>query len=43
VAIPSGRVEWHIEKSLVDALPDSGGRLKVHMGDYGCWTIGVRP
>jgi hypothetical protein len=34
-------VELNIEKALVDELPDSGGRIRVYMGDYGCWTIGV--
>ena len=22
-------------------LPETGGRISVYMGDYGCWTIGV--
>jgi hypothetical protein len=34
-------VELYIEKALVVELPDTGGRISVYMGDYGCWTVGV--
>jgi len=31
----------HIEKTLVDGLPQTGGQINVLMGDYGCWTITI--
>jgi len=36
-------VELYIEKALIDELPDTGGRISVYMGDYGCWTVDIIP
>jgi hypothetical protein len=41
IPVSGNGVELHIEKALVDELPETGGRIGVYMGDYGCWTIGV--
>jgi hypothetical protein len=41
VSLRGKGVELHIEKKLIDELPEIGGRINVYMGDYGCWTIGV--
>jgi hypothetical protein len=35
-------VELYIEKGLINGLPPKGGVIYVYMGDYGCWTIGIR-
>jgi hypothetical protein len=34
-------IQLFVEKKLVDALPESGGRINVLMGDYGAWPVVV--
>ena len=32
-------LKFHIEKKLLDAVPEGGGEVKVSMGDYGRYTL----
>jgi hypothetical protein len=32
-------IQLFVEKKLVFALPEKGGRINVLMGDYGSWVI----
>jgi hypothetical protein len=41
VPVSGKGVDLHIEKALVDELPEGGGRIRIYMGDYGCWTVRV--
>ena len=34
-------VQVFIEKGLIEELPDTGGVIKVLMGDYGVWDLAV--